>query len=96
MIKTDEQIKKIAEQVSELTVEWQNEVPMVHSLRNFVPQIERDQTFLGCHLNAIVQYHLACANAAKKLAEEIARCNKKWKPAVTHPRPPRPARTKKR
>ena len=63
--------------VHNLEKAFQKEVPMVHNLYKIIPSIEKNQTFLDCYINALVKYHLACAEAGRKFAADIAICNRK-------------------
>jgi hypothetical protein len=53
---------------------YQKEIPMLRSLISLSPKIVKQQQILGCQIKAIIKYHQTCANAAKKLAEDIKKC----------------------
>ena len=72
-----ETLQKEIPMVHNLEKAFQKEVPMVHNLYKIIPSIEKNQTFLDCYINALVKYHLACAEAGRKFAIDIAICNRK-------------------
>lgn len=63
-----------------LIKEFQREIPVIHTMVKSIPVIEKERAFLFCQLNAIVQYHLGCAAAAKKLASDLEKCKRLMAP----------------
>jgi hypothetical protein len=52
------------------------DIPVIHRMITTIPVIEREMAFMVCQMKAIVQYQLACANAAKKLASDLTKCKR--------------------
>lgn len=49
---------------------------MVHILANFKTKQEKENKFLECQVKALIEYNLACANAARKLVADLEKCKK--------------------
>ena len=60
--------------MAKLRNDIQNEEPLVARLLITMPKVEKTQNKLNCQVKALIKYHLACANAATKLAKDLKEC----------------------
>jgi len=63
------------EKEKEILQELHHAIPMVRSYLKMMPSIEKDINRLKCEAKALRNYHRKCAEAARKLSEELDKCS---------------------